>query len=423
MGIDRKKFKAGKLSSIKKKQEDAKKNNKYFGESNGNRVKFFSLKEEGRYKFRILPPHDENSSPYEVKRTTMLECEIDVYEDGEKTGDTEIKKKSIFIGTQHSKSLKKDPIEVYIDKVYKQAAEIEDKKDKENFLKPIKGCFVSKPMVFGIQPQTKYVCYALNEDGEIGRLELNPAWMKKMETISINEADDDDVLELDIFSDPDEGYPLIITKQKNDKKKVEYIIDADRPKKRESFDDFCERVKVTDAQLEELDSQTPLKELFVDSYTTRDFDLALDGLARFDEENGYDIFEDEDFVSEIEAIKSLVPEFVPKIKEVDSEKEAKEADEEEEKEDKPTKSDSKKPSKIKMRKALKAYIDENYSDEFEGDVKDLDDDTLQEWYLLAESEEELPIEDYNSEDGEEQSDEDEDMSPLEKLRAKTRAKK
>ena len=64
---------------------------------------------------------------------------------------------------------------------------------------------------------------------------------------------------------------------------------------------------VTDDQLKELSKYQSLEERFFDSYNTRDFNLAVEGLKRFDEKYEYGIFEDKEFIEELKAIEKLVP--------------------------------------------------------------------------------------------------------------------
>lgn len=315
-GFDRGKFSGAKVSTLKTVQNEAKKNDKQFSNGGGGRVDFFEVK-EGKNVFRILPPHPEDKigAPYLAKRVSMLKCEVPVFKDGEDTGKTEIKNKNVFIATQHG-GLSKDPIELYIEYVRNYASEAyADKDDRQKFLAPITGFKDKKgKWNWGIIPKTSYVAFAINE-GKVGRLELWDSWVKEMDKLAISE-DADAVIDVDPFSDPDEGFPLIINKDKQvDKQgketgKFDYTVSKDEPSraKRESWDDFFKRVRVTDEQLEELLKQEPLSKLYgFDIYSKKDWDLAIDGLQRFDEENKYGIFENDDFIKELDELEKLVP--------------------------------------------------------------------------------------------------------------------
>lgn len=306
MAFDRSKFSGAKQSALKDVQKSAKENSKSF--SNSSRAEFHNV-DDGRNVFRILPPHNENDPSYLPKRVAMLECEVSEWKDGAETGKKEIRNKNIFIATQHG-GLPKDPIELYIEYVRNRANdEIDNKEDRQKFLSPITGWKDKKGVWnWGIAPKTSFVCYAL-KDGKIGRLELYESWVKEMDKLAITEGADE-VIGVDPFSDPNEGFPLIITKGKDDKNKTTYSITKDEPSraKRESWEEFFERVMVTDEQLAELEKQEPLPTLYgKDVYSTTDWDLSIDGLRRFDEKNKYGIFDNDEFLAELQELETKVP--------------------------------------------------------------------------------------------------------------------
>lgn len=409
MAFDRSKYKAAKLSTIQNAQKEVR---KVTGSSDG-RVGFHTI-EDGRNWFRVCPSHND-FTPYAPARTTMLQCEVDEYENGEKTGKKEVKNKKIFIATLHSgvdsegkPKVSKDPVELYIDYVKDLADEKfgntkDAKVEKDKFLFPINGGKSKGKWIGGIKPSTKYVCYAFDSDGKLGRLDLNPAWIKSMEKVSLEEsADAADSLDLDVFSDPNEGYPLVITKGVENEKTV-YTISAERPKKSESWDDFFERVALTDNQLKEWEEQKPLKDLFYEVYTERDFNFAVDGLERFDKENGYDIFSNPDFIDELEEISKMVPEDKKQEekdvkagkdieKEFDKPRSRREAPKEEpkkeaSKKEEPTETGEVKP--LEMKRFLRKFIEENYGEDKE--LPELTHKELVAWYNLAKQDEELPF--------------------------------
>ena len=387
----RDKFQGAKLSANKDVQKEAAENNKTF--SNGNSRASFHNVDEGRNVFRILPVHPDSTikATYLPKRVTMLKCEVEQYENGEPTGKTEVKNKNVFIATQHS-SLPKDPVELYIDYVRKYADDaFDDKTERQKYLYPITGWSDKKGWHWGIAPRTTFVTYAI-KNGQLGRLELYESWIKEMDKLAIAGEEAGDVINVDPFSDPDEGFPLIITKQKavdkNGKEtgKWEYVIEKDIPSmtKRESWPDFFKRTRVTDEQLEEFIKQEPLSALYGnDVYTRRDWDLAMDGLKRFDEENKYQIFENEDFLQEIMELEKLVPEAKESTKETDSKLEK---TFEEEK----TKEESLETSIPEMKMELKRFIKKMYGEEYIDQIP-FSKPEVQKWYSLMEEGEELPI--------------------------------
>lgn len=385
--FDRSKFKGAKLSKLRETKEQAdKKDVRLLGSSEG-RVNFLSV-EEGRNEFRIMPPHNPNDPTYRPLRAAMLECELPVFEDGKETGKFEFKNKKIFIATQHGnealRKLGKDPIETYIKYVNDEASLIDGKDEKQKFLSPIRGWRGRDgKWNWGILPSTSFVCYAV-KDNQLGRLELWNSWVKEMDKImALIEEEEDEVLDIDPFSDPDEGYPLVIKKEKNEKDRWEYTVDRLNPKKRQSWDEFCEENRVTDEQLKELYEKESLTELYVDCYTKRDFDLAINGLRLFDKKFKFNIFENDEFLDELEEIEKLVPE----------EERKENSDESIKKEFDKAGADTSKWPKPKCKKYLKAYILDAYDSEAEDYLQKLEEielDELREWCSLAEAGEELP---------------------------------
>lgn len=386
----RDKFSGAKLSANKDVQKQAAENDKSSFSRSGGRVDFLEV-EEGRNEFRMLPPHPDDTikAAYLPKRVAMLKCEVEIYEQGEPTGKTEVKNKNIFIATQHG-GLPKDPIELYIDFVRKYADDtIQDKTDRQKFLSPITGYRDKKgTWNWGISPKTSFVTYAI-KNKKIGRLELYESWVKDMNKLAITE-DVDEVMQVDPFSDPTEGFPLIITKQKAvDKQgketgKWDYVISKDEPSrvKRESWEDFFKRTAVTDEQLEEFIKQEPLSKLYGnDVYTRRDWDLALDGLRRFDEAEKYQIFENEEFLEELSELEKLVPE----AKEENTDKQVEKTLEKE------VEKDSQMEVTIpEMKLELKRFISKMYGEKFTDQIP-FSKLEVQRWYSLMEEGEELPI--------------------------------
>lgn len=400
----RDKFKGASFSANKDIQKKAVENDKSFFNKDG-RAEFFDLSKEGKYVFRILPPHpnDKFKTSYLAKRVATLKCEVERYTNGEPTGETEIKGKNIFIATQHG-GLPKDPIELYIDYVRKYADDaFSDKNERAKFLYPITGWRGKDgKWNWGINPKTSYVAYAIHE-GKLGRLELYESWVKEMDKLALTESAED-VITVDPFSDPDEGYPLIITKQKALDKtgkptgKFEFIIDKETPSKvkREGWNEFFNRVKVTDEQLEELIKQKPLSELYGnDIYSTREWDLAMDGLRRFDSENKYNIFENEEFLKEILDLSKLVPE--SKKDDQEDKRQSKDVDRMFDKKQAPSKGlekveeETEEVTLPEMKIALKRFIKKQYGEPFISQLP-TNMKEIKNWYNLMNEGEELPIE-------------------------------
>lgn len=398
--FDRSKFKGAKLSANKDSQKSAQENNKSFGNDN-NRVGFLTI-EEGKNVFRILPPHPDDTigAAYLPKRVSTLQCEVPVYKDGEDTGKTEVKAKNIFIATQHG-GLAKDPIELYIDYVRKRANdEFQDKEDRAKFLNPITGWRGPKgEWNWGISPKTTFVAYAI-KDKKMGRLELYESMIKDMNKAAITE-EAEDVIETDPFSDPNEGCELIITKQKQRDKqgkeinKWEFPVTKGEPSrvKRESWDDYFERTMVTDDQLAELLKQESLSKIMGNNvYTSRDFDFAIDGLRRLDELHKFDIFENSEFLDELEAIQVLVPEYKKDDKDIDAAFDAKKKKdaERDQSQEADQSVDDDQVSIEEMKTDLRKVIKKQFGIEYLNQLPKKDSD-IEKWYCMIMEGTNLPI--------------------------------
>lgn len=409
MQFDRSKFKK---TSIEEITVVEKRVNATMG-SQGGYTQFISPV-EGENIFRILP--SVKGICYAPLKTSKLKVEkINYDENGKKTG-TEIKESNVFCADVHGPNLLKgkDPIVTYISYVQKKAEEeIQDAKEREKYLFPINGGYVKGSWVFGINPMLAYVAYVVPSDSnEIRKLQLRPAWLKRMKEISVEQSEDD-TLSLDVFSGVDDGYPLRIVVGKDSKgKKKTYTLSAVTPKKSQSWEEFFEENAISDEILEELSELTPLSDMYVDSYSVKDFKMALDGLKRFDEEIGYDIFADDSFLNELDEMASMLPE--------DDETEDSEDPDEEVEAPKKRPATSKPVNKPATKKAdpavqrpaaaakvsevkkypplikLKAFLEEYIEREYEGTetLPDLSIVELRDWYDLAQAGKLLPFDLY-----------------------------
>lgn len=416
MAFDRSKFKATSTSVIDeeaKRQEEVSKN--YSVSTLDGYVPFFKI-EDGQNQFRIMPSVSEGVSPYVPFRTIQLKCEVDKKDDSGKKIGTEVKNKKIFIATVHSKKMKKDPCEIYLDYIFAKAEGM-DKEEKQKFLNPVVGYRANGKWVPGIRPQSSYVGYCTNTKGELGRIDLKPNWLKEMQKLSIAKSEEE-VSTIDVFSDPDEGFPLLITKSVDNAGKLPktvYSISTKDPVKGQNWDEFFEKNRVSNETLAKLESLTTLEELYVDSYSRRDWDLALDGLQRFDKENNYNIFADEKFLDELEELEKFVPEEKQSSKEEKSQK--KETKKSEDSTENNSSSQSKLPSVSKMKRFLKVYVEEEYEGR---ELPELSEKELQEWYLLAIDEKPLPMPEQDEESGEDEPEGDEEDEGVEDALAKIR---
>ena len=416
--FNRDKYRASSFETIRKQETSLKKADKKFENNSEGRARFYILN-EGRNVFHIMPSHTEETAAYVPFRTAMLPILQDEYEDGEKTGRKVLKNKRIFIATQHCQAVidnkLQDPIEYYIDQVYEKAEEFSDDKDKEKFLAPIKGGGQGKGWRPGILPSSTWVCYALEMNNrELCRLELRQNWFTQLQKKSMELAEENDEVSLDMFSSPDTGFPLIITKgekQEKNRTRVYYDIDAGKPKMGQDWSDFFETIRITDEELQHFEQQPSLKELYIDSYTSRDLDLALEGLKNLEKAHPeYDILGSDEFEELVKKLRKVVPVYEEKKDDV---------------EDAFEKESSEEITPLKMKKFLREYIAENY--EGYSLPSTLKGDELKEWYELAKAGDELPFEDDEEEEEEdegvdtgeeEQQEEQEEDKEEEKPKAK-----
>jgi len=402
MALDRNQFKGATLNSIKDEQSRAAQATP--GGNTFDRPGFHTIV-DGKNWRRVAPSHDPKEPAYRAKSTVKLNVEVPkVDSEGKETGEKEMKMRNIFIATQHSLTMTEDPILTYIDFVKKRATdESKDKDARSKFLAPITGWRgTDKKWNWGITPMLAYVCYAWDEKGELGRQELRAKSLDDMKKVSIAQADDNAEIIPDIFTDPDEGYPLIITQEKNDKGKVEHIISCELLKKGESWAEFFDRNRLTDEQLTDFMSKESLADLYKDVYTTRDWNLAIDGLQRFDVQYKFGIFQNEEFIAKLEEIEATVPAYVPKNERVADDDAVAAiqnytpktvvAAETAPPATAPEENTALTP--LAMKRFLKAFIAENYG--ADRTLPELSKDELLIWYNLAQGDNELPFDDIST---------------------------
>lgn len=416
MSFDRSKYK--KQVSIDEVDDDLKKaqatmKNPAFG-NQGGRASFYTVNKEGRYELRVLPSV-KGEKPYISRKVVKLPIECPIYDkDGKDTGKKEVRQKDVFTSDVHSDKMGgKDAVMIYIDFVYALANDIQDSDEKKKFLAPITGYFNrQKQWVWGVSPNLNYVCYVYVED-EIHRFDVRPQWWKKMKSISL-ERSNDNVINIDIFSDCDEGYPLIINTTLNEKGKSQFDISCGLPdaSKRESWDDFFLRTRVPDNILQELEELPSLEDQYKDVFSRKDWDMQIEGLERFDKQNGFEIFQNDEFLNALEELEKLVPEDgeVKQVAKIPSKKK-----EEPKQTSTPTTSY---PPLIKMKAELNDYIEAEY----EGTEKlpNLSVTELRKWYDMMKEGMMLPFDDYRESEENDDSNESEEKSPINEDRASSK---
>lgn len=408
MKFDKSKFKKQSIEDVEAEVKQAEKT-MYKG---GKSYTGFATIQKGKNVFRVVPAMGK---AYVACKMSKLRVEVPTYDANGKVTGKEVKDKNVFCADIHGKNLLKgkDPIVLYCDYVRKKASEeYQDDVERRKFLNPIMGYKKGNKFVWGINPSLAYVCYVYQGSKDFARLQLYGTWMNRIKEISV-EMSDDETVSFDIFSQLEGAYPLVITMGEDDKGKKTYSLSAGVPKKGQSWDEFFEETAIPDEDMEYfLNEVSTLEEIYKDVYSQKDFNMALDGLKRFDEENGYDIFADDGFLTEIEEMAAMIPdedskndegeedEAPKKTKSTSKSKKVEEPETDEEKPD-PVKNLASSPAKekaakvasypplSKMKKFLEEYIGEEYPEAELPD--DLTIAEVRSWYDLAQAGEALPF--------------------------------
>ena len=230
-----------------------------------------------------------------------------------------------------------------------------------------------------LNPSYTWLCYAaqVTADEEL-RAKL---WQfKKMVRDAMNKLafseDEDEAIEVDPFTDPDEGLPILVKYMKNpNKKKGENYYEVSFPKK-------VSARPLTDEEIEYFMTLKPLTEV-IQKYGMRDFEKALEGLQNFDEEHEMELFDDDDWLEHVEEIKAQYDgeleddkpskkktskKVTKKVEEEDDNEGDDDSDDEEEEEEK--------PKKVEEEEVEEEEEPEEADDEEEDDSDEAEDDGL-----------------------------------------------
>ena len=268
-----------KATSIKRLQKQIDEDNAMVGAQSS--AEYLNLEDGKTIKIRIFPCHPGQEDFYVARKCYWMSF---VGDDGEQHRGTVLDSR-VHGGTKY------DVVEEYVKYAKKKVGNDADK------LEALTG---SGPKSNSLNPQYSWLCYAdkINGDDQL-RAKL---WeFKKMVRDAMNKLafseDEDEVIEVDPFTDPDEGLPIMVTYRKNpNKKKGENFYEVAFPKK-------VSARPLTDEEIEYFMTLKPLSEV-INRYGMRDFERALEGLQNFDTENEIDLFEDEDWLEHLEEIKA-----------------------------------------------------------------------------------------------------------------------
>lgn len=315
-------FKATGVSSLKKQKvkEDA-----VVG-SSGGRTDYVEIA-NGMNRIRIAPAFPGEEQFYHMR--TVHWCSVEKA-DGE-LGRITVPNSRIHGGT------KLDIFEEYI-KFVKENLKGKDAQEKIKKLTDWKG---------GLMPSTTWQAYAWkivkDQKPKFGIFEFKKSVRDELNTLCIVE-DDEEAIETDPFTDPEDGKCVLLTYDSSAKKAADYY----------KLQLSKNATPLTDEMFDELLSKKPLSELLgSDTYTMVDFEKALEGVRNFDIENEIDLFDEDEFQEIVEMVKAQYD--GKKSKSVDSEDSEK--------------STKKESSKVETKKSSKNIVEEEEEEE-EEDVKD-----------------------------------------------------
>ena len=268
-----------KATSIKRLQKQIDEDNAMVGAQNS--TEYLNLEDGKTVKIRIFPGHPGVQDFYVAKKCYWLSF---VGDDGETHRGTVLDSK-VHGGTKF------DVVEEYVKWAKKKIGGDADK------LEALVG---NGPKSNSLNPQYSWLCYADKINGD-DQLRAKIWEFKKMVRDAMNKLafseDEDEVIEVDPFTDPDEGLPVMVTYRKNpNKKKGENFYEVAFPKK-------VSARPLTDEEIEYFMTLKPLNEI-LSKYGMKDFERALEGLQNFDEENEIGLFDDDDWIEHLEEIKA-----------------------------------------------------------------------------------------------------------------------
>ena len=363
----REKFKATKIKDLKKAVD---KDDAMVGVSNND---YLNLEDGKTLKIRIFPAHPGHEQFYVPKKCYWLSFPA---EDG---GDN--KRGTVLDSIVHG-GTKMDLVQEYVKYAKKKYGDDDDK------METLTGTGMNSN---ALNPQYSWLCYAsiVTPDEE-----LHPkVWeFKKMVRDALNklafDEDNDEPIEVDPFTDPDDGLVLAVKYlKKPNKKKGEnyYEVDfAKTGKKKEAYSRA-----ITDDELEAFSRLKPLNEV-VPRYTKKEFDRALEGLQCWDEEFDFNLFDDDEWLEIVEAVKEQYngssddddEDEKPKKKTV--KKTSKKVEEEEDADDEEEKTPAKKSAKKKVEE------EPEDSEEEDSEEEETDDSEEEETEEESDDEEEQP---------------------------------
>lgn len=306
--FDRKKYKATTTDDMEKLDENV---NSKMPQGGGAKAGFHKI-EAGDNVFRFFPPHPEDEGGgktfYEVKCVSFLPVSVNKRDDnGNELNEKEVKRKPIFNAKIHA-DLSNSLVDIYLKHLHKMLKE--EIQDDEEFKKQWGKATNSKT---AIKPQTSYAAYAnkkISGGWEFGQLEFKKTVKDGLKEQASKMQDPNEPIQVDPYTDPDEGIPAVISK-KGEGLKTEYSVELYQEKV-SKFETKYVPVELTDEDFENLENVTPLAKKFRNSYGEKDWDMELEGIERFDQENDFGVFQIDEFCDEVEELQKEFDEYIVK---------------------------------------------------------------------------------------------------------------
>ena len=271
----RSQLKATKIKSLKKRIDAD------YAMVGTNSNEYLNLEDGKTIKIRIFPAHPGGADFYiPIKRYWLSFT----------TEDGETKRGYVLDSRTHG-GTKMDVVDEYVKYAKRKIGDDADK------LEALVG---TGPKSNSLNPSYSWMCYAAKISGDeplrAKLWEFKKTVRDLLNKLAMSE-DDDEVIEVDPFTDPDEGLPISVTYNKNpNRKKGEQYYDVVFPKK-------VTARPLTDEEIEYFMGLKPLTEI-ISRYGMRDFERALEGLQNFDEDNEIGLFDDDEWLEHLEEIKA-----------------------------------------------------------------------------------------------------------------------
>lgn len=239
--------------------------------------------EDGTNKFRLFPAHNPGDSFKEMRSVIWLDY---LNKDGEK------KRRTVMNAKIHG-SFDRDIAELYVDMLRRKADSLFE--DEEEAAKKLS---LVTSWDKGLKFSFSWIAWAnklKGENKEFGLLE-----MKKSVRDDIDKectfVDDDEPIDVDPFTDPDDGKILSIVYNSKAKKSSDYYSTK-----------VLKTMPLTDEEIEHfIKNVTPLKDLVTNVYSVEEFERAVEGLKLYDETNDINLFEDEEWIELMEIVREEV---------------------------------------------------------------------------------------------------------------------